>query len=298
METTTYFAVYSNRTPFEDRGGRPLAGGNRNSPFELTYDPQTKTVTATARVRLLPKDIRVAGANGKALNPIQSVPYQYDLHGKALSNNLPIPGCVVELRDHVGEKFRVNDVRARVESILNQKSLWLVLAKCRKGASCGCRVKVKFAIELLLAGKNEKSGMGKKVHREINLFPKAIRPDANSWGEEASNEKGRVYPFPDNSIAHECGHLFNFPDEYYGEGGWLHKMYIENGEVNFAKVDAENGKHVWQGYSDPNLMGGGCAKLALPNGGPTAAIDCYYANYIAREFNKMTGKIWRVGHVN
>uniref|UniRef100_UPI000486AC3F DUF2345 domain-containing protein n=1 Tax=Paraburkholderia acidipaludis TaxID=660537 RepID=UPI000486AC3F len=295
METEAYPGIYQDGSPWLDKGQHRLtAGGNRTSPFELAFDPQSKTVTATVRVKLMPKDIRVAGPGGEAVQPVQSVPYNYQAHWYAIQNNLPIPGCVVESRSEPGADFKLSEVRARIEAVLNQKAFWLVLDQCQKGASCGCRVKVKYAVELYLPDANGKVPANKTIHHEINLFPMAIRNDAASWGEDSPNSTS--LKFHDNAIPHECGHLFNFPDEYYDQGGWLHTMYIENGVVNRDKVKANQGTEVWQGYSQDNVMGGGCAHFSLPGQAPTAKIDYYYGNYIAREFNDMTGRIWRVGY--
>lgn len=114
---------------------------------------------------------------------------------------------------------------------------------------------------------------------------------------------GEQYKYLDNNIlrdcdvahveAHECGHYFNFPDEYYARGGWLHESYIKNEQIDFPLVDAKAGGLLWQGRSPTNLMGYG-ALLAIKNG--RATIKPYYLEYVRRQFSLATNKLWRVGY--
>lgn len=113
---------------------------------------------------------------------------------------------------------------------------------------------------------------------------------------------------PDANVeAHECGHYFNFPDEYYDQGGWLHETYIKNEQIDFSLLDAKAGTLFWQGHSantafdsngwgyGGNLMGDG-ANGPVQQGRITASIKPYYLEYVRRQFSLATNKLWRIGY--
>jgi hypothetical protein len=91
--------------------------------------------------------------------------------------------------------------------------------------------------------------------------------------------------------AHETGHLFNFPDEYWRQGGFIHAIYVKDGlDIDFNLADANKAKNTfWIIETENNLMGGGCNKSV-------AATSPYYLEYIRRWFSEHTNKLWRIGY--
>ncbi|SAL56131.1 type IV secretion protein Rhs [Caballeronia sordidicola] len=105
-------------------------------------------------------------------------------------------------------------------------------------------------------------------------------------------------PADTNVVAHECGHMFNFPDEYWEFGGWVHKMYIKNNELDFETGEKLNGNEVWQMRSSSNLMGYGALNAIKPGpkSAPSATVSPHYLEYIRRHFCELTHKTWRIGY--
>ncbi|WP_157662231.1 hypothetical protein [Burkholderia ubonensis] len=111
-----------------------------------------------------------------------------------------------------------------------------------------------------------------------------------------TTESGKIVDVPENNYeAHEHGHYFNFPDEYYDQGGFVHISYIKDGEIDFGKLDAMIGKMVWQGDSKKSLMGFGAVQAYQPNS-IVAFVKPYYLEYARRHFSAVTGKVWRIGY--
>ena len=223
------------------------------------------------------------------------MPYDHDAHWRGVAGGVNTPfdaGYVMEYRNHVGQKFDLTKKKRDVESVLNGHKCKLILDGCAKGASCGWRVSVVFNVELVL-GLNDASdiGRGKKIHKSVYLFPQAARADGKSWGENEDQPSTNV-------IAHECGHLFNYPDEYWEYGGWVHCDYIKNNELDFVKGDGLKGREVWQISSDKNVMGGGCNNVIPLDSSlsPSATVHPYYLEYIRRHFHDKTGLSWRIGY--
>jgi type VI secretion system secreted protein VgrG len=209
----------------------------------------------------------------------------------------------MDYRDAVGPNFDVKVLINRIEAVLNQGNYKLILDGCSKGAACGCRVKVKFKVDLRVSI-NGVPIDGFTPHVSLKLFPLVLRADTGSWGEKHKyKSKTKILDYPDANVeTHECGHYFNFPDEYYDQGGWLHESYIKDEQIDFSLVDAKAGTLVWQGHSQTdatfvgaNVMGDG-ANAALQEGRVTAAIKPYYLEYVRRQFSLATNKLWRVGY--
>jgi hypothetical protein len=126
----------------------------------------------------------------------------------------------------------------------------------------------------------------------VNLFPTTERADAANWPEVIYGYfNGRIGPKTQQVKAHECGHLFNFPDEYWQSGGFVHKQYVKDDlTLDFALGDTNaTGNKTWQIYSAPNLMGSGALQA-------TATVQPYYLEYIRRWFSTYTNKAWRIGY--
>jgi hypothetical protein len=321
-----YYGLDAKKNPYPKPSGREtqqLTGSQFDTAFELSYDDRSKTLYATVRVKLVPVDLYECGPYGTMLSgpdgKPQSVPFSHDLHWKVAARGVdqPLDGYVLKYREGTGSSFDLAATKRRVEAVLNGHKSKLILSGCSKDAACGCRVSVVFKVELQLSVNNAPVGDGKAIHKTINLFSRTQRADSGSWGEvnmyPLDDVNWKDVPYDTNVIAHECGHLFNYPDEYWQSGGWVHEQYIKNQELDFALGDGNKNMEIWQIYSISNLMGGG-ANNAVATGdkaSPSAVVHPYYLEYIRRHFCELTGEApqypsgdkskpvwrrWRVGY--
>jgi Rhs element Vgr protein len=313
IESISYWGVLSNRTPWmsDDKTVQYRGGGSRDSNFEFAYSEQDKAITCTVRAMMIPMDLFPVDATGSRDTSVSAdkatVPYEFSAHSTMA------PGTVrrrvkMDYRDAVGPEFDVRPLISRIEAVLNQGGYKLILDGCSKGAACGCRVKVNFKVDLRVSVRGVPI-VGFSPHVSLKLFPLVLRADTGSWGEKHKYKQDRqILDYPDANVeAHECGHYFNFPDEYYDRGGWLHEAYIKNEQIDFSLVDGKAGTLFWQGHSTNtasdshgwgyggNLMGDGANGPVQP-GRVTASIKPYYLEYVRRQFSLATNKLWRVGY--
>ncbi|WP_027796685.1 DUF2345 domain-containing protein [Paraburkholderia acidipaludis] len=298
IEATLYWGRLDNRTPWKSKDGATWyrGGGSRDSNFEFAYSEQDKTITCTVRVMLVPMELFPVDARGnrELSAQLQSIPYESPVHYQ-LTPGATRKRIKMDYREAVGNDYDVAALRNRIEAVLNQGGYKLILDGCSKGAACGCRVKVNFKADLRVSIRGEPIS-GFREHVLIHLFPSILRADTSAWGEQQKmrDDQGGIHNLPRAHVeAHECGHYFNFPDEYYDQGGWLHESYINNEQIDFSLVDAKAGTPVWQGRSQSNLMGYG-ANLPFDQG--RATLKPYYLEYVRRQFSLATNKLWRVGY--
>ncbi|WP_175796596.1 type VI secretion system Vgr family protein [Burkholderia anthina] len=299
IEAKPYWGMLDNRTPWKDSNGNQIrGGGSRDSNFEFAYNEQDKTITCTVRVMLIPMDlfpVDVTGNRDLTVSP-QTVPYEATTHWRMMPGST-VDGVKMGYRGTVGDKYDIDALRNRIEAVLNQRTYKLILDGCSKGAACGCRVKVDFRVDLRISVRGAPIA-GFKPHVTNHLYPAVLRADASSWGEgqKWQDDQGEVHDSERANVeAHECGHYFNFPDEYFDRGGWLHESYIKGEQIDFSLVDAKAGTMVWQARSPTNLMGYG-ANSSWQIGKVTATIKPYYLEYVRRQFSLATNKLWRVGY--
>lgn len=299
MEASSYWGMLDDRTPWSDpkTGTQFRGGGSRDSRFEFAYSEQDKAITCTVRVMLVPMDLFPVDAQGNRDSAAiaQTIPYSSGDHWQMTAGST-VQGVKMDYRDAVGDTYDLIALRSRIEAVLNRGNYRLILDGCSKGAACGCRVKVNFRVDLRVSVKGV-SIPGFNPHVSNHLFPSVLRADTSAWGEQYKYKgKRQIFDYPKSNVeAHECGHYFNFPDEYYDRGGWLHQSYIKDEHIDFSLVDAKAGTLTWQGRSDKNLMGYG-ANEALQPGRVTATIKPYYLEYVRRQFSLSTSKLWRVGY--
>ncbi|MGX6999639.1 type VI secretion system Vgr family protein [Caballeronia sp. KNU42] len=313
IESTSYWGMLNDRTNWIDpvTKGQYRGGGSRDSTFEFAYSEQGKAITCTVRAMLIPMDLFPVDLKGVRDTTVSadeaSVPYEFSAHS-SMTPGMVRQGVKMDHRDAVGSNFDVRALISRIEAVLNQGSYKLILDGCSKGAACGCRVKVNFKVDLRVSIKGSPIA-GFNPHVTLKLFPLVLRADTGSWGERHKyQDNQKILDYPDANVeAHECGHYFNFPDEYYNQGGWLHESYIKNEQIDFSLVDAKAGTLFWQGHSTNtasdskgwgyggNVMGDG-ANGPLQPGRSTASIKPYYLEYVRRQFSLATNKLWRVGY--
>jgi Rhs element Vgr protein len=308
IEAKSYWGMLTNRTPWmnDDKTVQYRGGGSRDSNFEFAYSEQDKAITCTVRVMMIPMDLFPVDLKGVRDTSVSAdeatIPYEFSAHSM-MTPGMVRQGVKMDYRDAVGPKFDLRALISRIEAVLNQGGYKLILDGCSKGAACGCRVKVNFKVDLRVSNKGATID-GFNPHVSLKLFPLVLRADTGSWGEKHKYKRDRkILNYPDANVeAHECGHYFNFPDEYYDQGGWLHESYIKNEQIDFSLVDAKAGAMVWQGHSQTdatfvgaNVMGDG-ANAALQGGRVTAVTKPYYLEYVRRQFSLATNKLWRVGY--
>ena len=308
IEAKSYWAMLDNRTPWtnDDKTMQYRGGGSRDSNYEFAYSEQDKAITCTVRAMLIPMDLFPVDATGARDTSVSAdettIPYEFSAHS-TMTPGMVRQGVKMDYRDAVGPKFDLRALIVRIEAVLNRGGYKLILDGCSKGAACGCRVKVNFKVDLRMSVRGAPIDRF-NPHVTLNLFPLVLRADTGSWGEKHKYKvKKQIFDYPDANVeAHECGHYFNFPDEYYDKGGWLHESYIKNEQIDFSLVDAKAGAMVWQGHSQTdatyvgaNVMGDGANAPSL-GGRVTAAIKPYYLEYVRRQFSLATNKLWRVGY--
>lgn len=130
--------------------------------------------------------------------------------------------------------------------------------------------------------------------RIIELFKETKRADAAHWPEiDYDYSTGVLMKKILQVKAHETGHLFNYPDEYYLEGGFVHRQYVKGDKTldfSLGSLNA-NGNKTWKIESQPNLMGYGALDTS-------ATVSPYYLEYIRQWFSEYTNKDWRIGYAS
>ncbi|HTH61251.1 MAG TPA: hypothetical protein VL689_13960 [Paraburkholderia sp.] len=259
------------------------------------YDPESKILTAGIVVALVPKLlVRIDPVTKKELRDSggEYVVVNYETFKNGANSKKPFEHWGLKLIDRDVKSVNASKYKSRIEGALNNGGYKLILNGCQKGAACGCRVSVKFNVDVYVMSESDARKLN--ANNIIILFPSVDRADSSHWGEvkyiiNVASEKEEVM---DQVKAHEVGHLFNFPDEYFRRGGSVHKQYIKNnGDLDFDVGKTNAGGKIdvtWQLESPENLMGYG-ANLS------SAITRPYYVEYIRRWFSEYTNKEWMVG---
>jgi type VI secretion system secreted protein VgrG len=296
-ETPTYYRYgIDNSAPEKDANHDLISwAGPADTTCHFSYDSGAKTLTARVVIALVPR--LLVRMNPLTRQPLRDATGQYIVVNYETVNNGANSGKTFSQLGLMLIDRDIGDVNGAVyknliEKTLNQGGYKLIIDGCSKGASCGCRVSVKLCADIQVVTPAEATRLN--ADKTINLFPEVDRADANNW--PAADHYG-----VDNSgqrttenwqvKAHETGHLFAFPDEYWKHGGFVHKQYVKSDmTLDFAlgAANADDNK-TWQIESSDNLMGYGCNKSR-------AAIQPYYLEYIRQWFSKHTNKKWRVGY--
>ncbi|WP_321946621.1 type VI secretion system Vgr family protein [Paraburkholderia sp. J10-1] len=293
-ETPTYQKYGWGRSDRLVKDGRPeMCSGTAPTTCQFTYDSSTKTLTAKVVTALVPR--LLVKMNPATREPLRDehnnyVVVQYETFGNGANSGKSFAEQGLMLVERDPAEVDASTYKSMIEKTLNQGNYKLILDGCSKGAACGCRVAVKFSADVHVVRKADAPALNPNI--TINLYPTTERADAENWPEsEYTWSAGRSRETVTQTKAHETGHLFNFPDEYWEQGGFVHSMYIKNGrDIDFALADAnKTANKVWVIETKDNLMGGGCAK-------PTATTSPYYLEYIRRWFSAHTNKLWRVGY--
>ena len=295
-ETPTYQKYGWTRTERVTDGGQPvMCAGAAPTTCQFTYDSANKTLTAKVVTALVPRLlVKMNPATGEPVRDEnnQYIVVQYETFGNGANSHKTFAEQGLMLVERDPKDVNASTYKSQIEKTLNQGNYKLILDGCSKGAACGCRISVKFCADVHVVWAADALALNPNI--TITLYPTTARADANNWPEkdfELQPTTGRYTEKITQTKAHETGHLFNFPDEYWQQGGFVHSIYVDDGlNIDFNLADANRAKNnFWIIETDTNLMGGGCLK-------PTATTSPYYLEYIRRWFSEHTNKLWRVGY--
>ncbi len=295
-ETPRYHKYGWTRTERLMKEGQPvMCSGTATTTCQFSYDAKNKRLTAKVTIALVPRLLI-------KLDPVSKEPLrddnngyvveQYETFENGANSTKPFSAFNLKQIDRDAKEIDASTYKKQIESTLNQGNYKLILGGCQKDAACGCRVSVKFCVDVHVVTESAAAALNPDI--TINLFPTTARADAKNWPEfeyESDDDGKNTSPKLTQVKAHEAGHLFNFPDEYWAQGGFVHSIYVKNDlNIDFERADANKRKNnVWVIESESNLMGGGCNK-------PAATIPPYYLDYIRGWFSVHTGKLWRIGY--
>lgn len=295
-ETPTYQKYGWTRTERLKNGDDPvMCAGTAPTTCKFTYDSSSKTLTAKVVTALVPQLlVKMNPATGQPLRDESNnyVVVQYETFDNGANSHKSFAEQGLMLVERDPKEVDASDYKNQIEKTLNQRSYKLILDACQKGGACGCRISVKFCADVHVVRASEAPALNPNI--TINLYPTTDRADANNWPEhdyKLDNSGAGKIEIVTQTKAHETGHLFNFPDEYWEQGGFVHSIYVRDGRnIDFKLADANKNKNTfWVIETENNLMGGGCLK-------PTATTSPYYLEYIRRWFSDHTNKSWRVGY--
>ncbi|MGB8423604.1 type VI secretion system Vgr family protein [Paraburkholderia sp.] len=300
MEIASYYPWTDEQTHYAPGGNWRLSSGNGGiTKFKVSFDGRFKTLTASVKVGVILMDIVEVDPATEAYvrlsnGLVKSVPY--DSFGNG--DNAP-RGSVPDNLKFIHRDTSTYDFASKAQMIrntLNKNSYKLILDGCSKAGACGCRISIKFDVEFVVV-ESRLEPHALECGKVIRLFPYAFRDDSANWGEVVAELKRTTNEYKkydeDYTAAHECGHLFNYPDEYFQEGGAVHEQYVANQQLQFSKGHQLAGTPTWQLISENNLMGNGARKKI--SGGAAPDIPPYYMEYLRRWMTKHTKKKWRIG---
>lgn len=260
-----------------DSSGKPtlLNFAGSSGTFDIEYSPSTAQLSATVIIKVLLKDQYLLDASGQvavdAAGKPKSIPF---------NTNGIAPGVKLKPVIRAGGLGSVAGFQKRIESRLNENNYYMRPKACPRGGACTCKVAIALKVKFVDTGRS---------HKTINLYPTTSRPDADNWGEvQVSWDASTQWFKPietQNAIAHETGHLFAWPDEYFVGGGTVYKGYINAQKL--VDVQMSQLTDNWQRSTDTNLMGQGMYSAA-------PAIAKYYMYGFRDWFKGRTGLEWDV----
>ncbi len=295
-ETPTYHRYGdSNAAPLKDVNGDEIeCAGVARTTCQFEFDSSAKILTARVVIALVPRLlVKVNPATKEPLRAADGryVTVNYETFKNGANSKRTFAQHGLMLIDRNVKEVDASSFKSQIESALNKGGYKLILDACQKGAACGCRVSVKFCADVKVVEPADAARLDANI--TINLFPKTDRADGANWPEAdlGVDNSGKLTPIVTQIKAHETGHLFAFPDEYWMGGGFVHRQYVKNDmTLDFALGD-QNAKsnRTWQIDSQKNLMGFGANNAS-------ATVQPYYLEYLRQWFSMHTNKHWRVGY--
>lgn len=211
-----------------------------------------------------------------------------------------------EIKNFIQEK------QEKVNKLINYAGYYLSPSDCNVTTGCSCIVPVILKVSMQVQHASERQDPHAVV---IHLFPSATRADAKNWGEVALKdetyipspqprfERGSLVVPPSGPAIkverlydttsvylHEIAHLFSFPDEYFEDGGAVHKMYIKS-DTQTVDIHLPEPANDWKRKVDGHLM-----STATP--GQMPIIPPYYYERFREYFENKTGIRWEIKKLN
>ncbi|WP_171254757.1 hypothetical protein [Acinetobacter sp. TGL-Y2] len=265
---------------------------------DLEFDQNKNTLTASIKIKLFACKVidLVTG---------EEIEYNSDIHSGIQDNfKFEKRELTEELISIVKEKERL------VNSILNKDGFYLSPKNCHLSGGCTCKVAVIFKVEYSFTA-TKPSVFGSKDD-EVFFFKFAKRQDAKHWSEfevkYVTTTTPTSYSYENGSVVtkggelikekqifetatifcHESAHLFGFPDEYFANGGAVHKMYV--GSDNYIDVKIIEPENDWKRHAQGNLM-------SSPNPNQLPLIHAYYYEEYRKIFEQQTRLEWEIKRI-
>ncbi|WP_322044892.1 type VI secretion system Vgr family protein [Paraburkholderia sp. J67] len=300
MECADYWGLLADGSPYiDEKTGKQkfirMAGSN--GTFDIGFDKASKTLTMRVIVLVIPRSV-------KEKSPTSATPDVETPYESARDNDPRFDEQFLKSDRPVSEITNLANMKQKIETFLNGNNYKMALKQCPFSSpadtctpdapsgtaplwqsTCVQQVNVKFEIDFITDPKQ-------RAHRRVNLYPMSMRADSGNWGERNVIRNKKKTEWIDNPIehvqAHETGHLFSFPDEYFDAGGSIHKNYITaEQKVNLPLANHNPDLNTWQGVGNRTLMGPG-VYLATPR------FPSYYLQRAVDWFDRQTGKSWVV----
>ncbi|MBU8975981.1 type VI secretion system tip protein VgrG [Lysobacter sp. MMG2] len=158
--------------------------------FDLRYDEAAKVITATVRIKVVPKDMVeldvATGATPAARRPKLdsngtpiSVPFDSDKHW----TQAEISNANHRKVDRPQVTTDLNVLADKITKTLNQDNYKLTIDGCPQGNGCSCLIPVSFGVEL----QRHDQAYAKAPHHTIEMYPRNARANAAAWGEECGS---------------------------------------------------------------------------------------------------------------
>lgn len=262
---------------------------------DIEFNAEKNILTATIKIKLFPCTL-VENATGKITE------YDAGKHSLDLTYEFIQRDITPELKEFIQTKQKL------VNSILNKDGYYLTPKDCTKSGGCTCKVAVIFNVEYSFT--TIKPNRKKRPYGVVYLLPVAFRQDAGHWSELESKTvtktaetkyeviNGNVITQGGGAIkviemfdttmtfCHESCHLFGFPDEYFENGGAVHKMYIDPTTklIDIKKSQPEND---WKRNAFGQLM-------STPKLNELPIIPAYYYEEYRKIFVSQTRLEWEI----
>jgi uncharacterized protein (DUF2345 family) len=244
--------------------------------FDISYDSKTKSITAHLLILVVPKEI-METRNGVT----RSVPFDGTKDGKT-PDRKSVP------REYSKSlQSSLKRAKGKIENDFNHNNFMLTVAHCKQASGCKCKIPVSFKVDFTTNAKE-------RVHHKVDLYPVVMRADTANWGERNPQKilkGGKVVLLPygkDHVWTHECCHHFGSPDEYFDEGGAVHKRFLIPGKplLDYQKALKNADKTFWQSNAWDTIMGHGVYTEA-------PVVNTYYLTNICKWFSDLTGMQWK-----
>ena len=262
--------------------------------IDIEFDPKKNVLYFFCRIVFVPKKV-IKKADGK------EYPYR---NQQTIEKN----GYLLESREVVQDIIDfIQEKQNKVNELLNYVGYYFSPSDCNIAGGCTCSIPVIMKVSMQVQHASE---LQSPFAHYINLYPSASRADDANWGEielkdETFTKHGETKVINGNVITspsilvkeeraidttavflHETGHLFGFPDEYFKDGGAVHKMYIKP-DTQTVDIDLVEPQNDWKRKVDGHLM-------SSPLPGKMPIIPAYYYERFQEYFENKTGVRWKI----